>query len=345
MERNLGAHIGTMGLLMLAPAMLAVAAVAPDVSDLKSIDQLLERGDAATALERVEELLVSPELQPRNRWRARLRLGVALLGVERPAEAVPVFEAVLGEVEDASAHLYLARALAAVGQRGRAIGEYQQALQLDGSDVQWQLEFASVLLDLGAVRDAGLRIEEARRLCGDCPPALRAAANLALASGDHAGAVEPLADLLAHGAGADVRRLLVAAHWNSGDAEAVAALLDTIAARRLSPDEVMVLVQVERQRGRSERVVRWIEAPQEHLPPGWRPPAEFWAMSAEVCLQSGLPDLALVAIDRALAMEPREAIFHHNRAAALVALGRQQDAERALSEARRLSSAAGVERR
>lgn len=343
MDRTVDRCIGAVGLLMLVLATPAVADAVNDVAELQSIDRLLERGDAAAALGRVEALLASPELHPRNRWRARLRQGVALLGVERPAEAVPVFESVLAEVDDASAHLYLARALLAVGQRGRAIGEYQQALQLDDTDVGWHLEYATVLLELGAVRDAAARIDEARRLCGDCPPALRAAANLALARGDHAGAIEPLTVLMAHGAGPDVRRLLVAASWNSGHADAVAALLDTIPTHDLSGDEVMVLVQVERQLRRSERVVAWIEGPQEQLPDGWNPPAEFWAMSAEVCLQSGLPGLALAAIERALALKPGMALLHQNRAAALVALGRHDDARRALAEARRLERDAGEE--
>lgn len=342
MDRNLGSHLRIISFLTLAPAILVVGAVAGDVSAFQTIDQLLERGDAARALERVEELLASPELQPRNRWRAELRLGAALLGAERPVEAIPVLEAVLGEYDDASAHLYLARALAAVGQRGRAIGEYQQALRLDGSDASWYLEYATILLGLGAVRDAGVQIEEARRLCGDCPSSLRAAANLALARGDHGAAAGLLADLVSRGAGPDVRRLLVAAYWNNGDVEAAAAVLDTIATQGLSADEVMVLVQVERQRRRPERVVAWIDAPQDQLPAGWHPPAEFWALSAEVCLQSGLPERALVAIDRAIATNPRMALLHHNRAAALIELGRQDDARLALAEARRLEREAEV---
>jgi len=342
----MGNRIGMVGLVMLTLAAAPVVAGAfDDASELQSIDRLLERGDAATALERVEALLMSSELQPRNRWRARLRLGAALLGVGRPAEAVPVLEAVLGEVADASAHLYLARALAALDQRGRAIGEYQQALQLDGTHASWHLEFAAELLDLGAVRDARIRIDEARRLCGDCPPALRAAANLALAREDHAGAVGPLTDLLAGGAGPDVRRLLVAAHWNNGDVDAAAALLDTIATRGMSGEEIMVLVQVERQRRRPGRVASWVEAPQDHLPADWSPPAEFWALSAEVCLQADLAELALAAIERALALKPGMALLHHNRAAALVALGREGDARLALAEARRLEGETGAERR
>lgn len=328
-------------LLTLLTAWMAVPAAADDVAELRSIDDLLDRGKAEAALARVEALLASPELAPSNHWRARLRLGAALVVVGRPAEAVGVLEGVLREVDDATAHLNLARALVAMGQRGRAVSEYDQALGLDPAAALWRLEYSDLLLELGAVRDASSQIDEARRLCGDCPASLRAAANLALTRGDHAAAVEPLAALLALGAGPEIRARLVAARWNTGDLDGVAALLDPLATPALSGGEVMVLAQLERQRQRTERVLAWIEAPEEELPAGWMPPAEFWAMSAEVCLRAGLPREALLAIDRALARQPAVALYHHNRAAALAALGQEDAAREALAEARRLDPGLG----
>lgn len=337
----MGTGLRTSLLLALLAACVAFPAAADDVTELRSIDGLLERGEAEAALARVEALLSSPELEPRNRWRARLRLGAALVEVGRPAEAIPVLEGVLREVDDATAHLNLARALVATGQRGRAVSEYDQALLLDPAAALWRLEYSGLLLDLGAVRDARGQIDEARRLCGDCPESLRAAANLALLRGDHAAAIGPLAALLALGAGPEIRARLVASRWNIGDLEGVAALLDPLATPTLSGDEVMVLAQLERQRQRTPRVLAWIESPEQQLPPGWTPPAEFWAMSAEVCLRADRPQEALVAIDRALEQQPAVALYHHNRAAALVALGRQDAARQALAEARRLDPGLG----
>ncbi len=324
--------------LVLWSAAPAVAQPAlDDDAELVLIDELLAQGDPAAALARAEALAVSPDLERRNRWRARQRLGAALVAVGRAAEAVPVLEAAIGEVEEASLHLNLGRALAALGKRGRAVAEYQRALLLDPTEPIWQLEYAEVLLALGVQRDAELAIARARDLCGDCPPSLRAAANLALVRGDHAGAIEPLTALFERGGEAEIRELLVESLWNLGDVDGASAVLDSVAVPGLSPDEMMVLAQLERRHQRADRVVGWVTDPRGTLPEGWQPPARFWAVCAEVCLAAGLPAVALTAIDRAIASEPAVGLYHHNRAAALVGLGRDDEARRALAEARRLS--------
>lgn len=328
--------------LLLAPALVLAAAggacaAAADDAELAAIDALLERGAGDAALKRAESLLVSPDLEPRNAWRARQRLAAALLVLGRPAEAVPVLEAALADApREAALHLSLGRAWRARGQAGRAVASYQRALALAPSRPLWRLEYAEVLGELGARRDAAREIDAARELCGDCRPALLAAADLALAAANHEAAIEPLRRLRALGAGPRVRGLLVAALWNAGRPAAVAAVLDTVPGTRLSGAEMMVLVQVERRLGRTARALAWAGGEAGDLPCGWRPPADFWAITAEICLGAGEPAAALQALDRALAGRPDVALYHHNRAAALAALGREEEARRALATARRL---------
>ena len=67
----------------------------------------------------------------------------------------------------------------------------------------------------------------------------------------------------------------------------------------------------------------------------------FWALSAEICLAADEAAAALLASDRAIALRPDVAVYHHNRAAALVRLGREDEARAALAEARRLDPELG----
>lgn len=326
----------SLGLVMLSTAH------ADDDAELQRIDELIHEGRADEALQRVEALLASPELEPRNLWRARQRLGAALVAVGRPEDAVALLEAVIREVDDeATPRLNLARALVALGQPGRAVAEFQRALQLDPRHVEGYLEYGDALLSLGARREALRQIQAARELCGDCSQALRAEANLHLVAGRQDEAVAPLRALLVRGGGPEVRKLLVAALWNTGRAEAAAALLDTLSGEALSADEMLVVAQLERQRGRAGRARLWLDDPPRDLPAGWRPPARFWALASEACLAEDLPQLALAAVDRALERRPDVAVYHHNRAAILLQLGRQDEARQALDEARRLDPSLG----
>ncbi len=325
-------------LLLLVGAVVPVGGTTVDDDDaLVQIDDLLERGDAALAVRRAQALLTSDALEPRNVWRVRQRLGAGLVAVGRADEAVPMLEAALGEVpDDPTLHLTLGRALRDLDRRGRAVAEFQAALQLAGVEPLWRLEYASLLRELGAGAEAGREIERARLECDGCSAALEAAADLHLARGDHAAAAVPLRELVARGADPGLRARLVASLWNAGDAAGVVAVVDTIATEALTPDELSVLVQADRQLGLSGRACRWASEPVAGLPDGWRPPARFWAVTAEICLARGRPAGALTAIDRALALDDSVAIYHHNRAAVLLELGREREARAALAKARRL---------
>ena len=328
--------------LAVALALTAGAAPAADEDQLAALDGLLAEGRPAEAATRAADLLRSGDLQPRNVWRVRQRLAAALLDLDRPAEAVPELEAALADAPDEPAlHLSLGRALSRSGKRGRAIAEYQTAVHGEPGRYEWRLEYAEALLDLGARRDALAEIASARRTCGECRDALRAEVDAHLRVGDHRAAVAPLRRLYASSGGADDRLLLGQCLWNADDAGGVAALLDTVAANALDPRERMLALQADRRLGRSARALRYVAAGDAGVDEVAMAADHAWALVAEICLADDHAAEALVAIDRAVARAPRQAVHHHNRAAILVALGRQDEARAALDRARALDPGLG----
>ena len=216
------------------------------------------------------------------------------------------------------------------------MAEFQTAVTLAPDRYTWRLEYAEVLLDLGIGREALAEIDAARRLCGDCPEALRGAVNFYLTTGDVAATIEPLRRLQAVEPAPRNRLLLVQALWAAADVEAVADLLDPVTEAQLSGEELAILIEVDRRLGRSERARRWVAGSAETVARVALPPHHVWAILAEICLAAEQPELALTAIDRALADRADVALYHHNRAAILVALDRQDEARGALAEAHRL---------
>jgi predicted Zn-dependent protease len=330
-------HISTLSGFLLLLAATVASATERDIEDLARLDRLLAAGRAETAAEQARGLLAGGGVHPRNVWRVQQRLAVALLELDRPAEAVPVLETALQSApDDAALHLNLGRALRGLGRPGRALGEFEAAVMLAPDRYLWRLEFAEVMLELGIRRDALQQIHLARATCRDCPEALRAEATYHQRVGDPAGAVAALVRLHALQPAPEVRRLLASALWARGDAEAVVALLDTVAVARLSGAEVLILVQADRRLGNSERALAWVGQPPAAAADGWLPDADFWAIVSEICLGTGAGELALQAIDRAIALRPEAAVLHHNRAAVLVRLDREDEARQALGEAQRL---------
>lgn len=327
--------LGGFLLLLAVPILVADGRAAAD--HLTQLDRLLAEGQAAAAAEQARALLAGDSVEPRNVWRVQQRLAVALLDLDRPGEAVPLLEAALQTApEDPPLHLNLGRALRRLGRVGRAMAEFEAAVTLAPDRHRWRLEFAEVMLDLGIRRDALQQIHLARATCGDCLEALRAEATYHQRVGDPGGAVEVLRRLHAAQPQPEVRRLLAGAHWARGDAAAVAALLDTIATDRLSGTEVMILVQADRRLGNGERALDWARQPLFRAANGWQPGADFWAIVSEICLEAGHAGPALTAIDRAIESRPQTAVYHHNRAAVLVRLDREEEARQALAEAQRL---------
>jgi tetratricopeptide (TPR) repeat protein len=301
------------------------------------LDELLASGRPEAVVRDVRSMLASGEIEAHNVWRMRQRLAVALLDLGKSADAVAELEAALKDApDDPALHLNLGRALWRLDRRGRAIAEYGAAVELAPERWLWRLEYAEALLDLGIRRDALRQIKQARMICGDCSGALTAEVNAHLDLDDPAGALDALLLLFYRRPGKDVRRLLVMALWESGDAAGVAALLDSVAVSDLTGDEMMFLIQSDRRLKRADRALAWVRGDRPILPDRGKSEPDFWAIASEICLVSGHPREALTAIDRALAEKPEVAIYHHNRAVILMQLGRDAAAEAALAEARRL---------
>ena len=329
--RVLAAFILMVGITLAGPA------TADDAAKLDHLDRLLAAGRANEAARLAADYLDTHELDPLNFWRFRQRLGVALIGSGQAAAAVPVLEhALLESPAEPALHQNLGRALRETGQRGRAVAEFQAAVTLAPDRYTWRLEYAEVLLDLGIGREALAEINAARQLCGDCPEALRGAVNFYLMTGDVAATIEPLRRLQAVAPAPQNRLLLVQALWAAAEVEAVADLLDPVTEDQLSGEELAILIEVDRRLGRSERARRWVAGSTDMVARVALQPHHVWAILAEICLAADLPESALTAIDRALADRADVALYHHNRAAILVALGRQDEARGALDEAHRL---------
>ena len=335
-------------LVLLLVAVILTAPTRGEESDqqkdgafLANLDQLLTRGEAQQVVDLAIEALRAQTVHPRNQWRVQERLAVALVDLDRAPEAVSIIEDALAENPDEpSLHLYLARALRQMGQKGRAVAEFRQAVDMNPSQYQWRLEYAEMLLALNIRRDALTQIRLARRECGDCDEALRGEVNFHLTVGNSAAALEPLQVLNSRGSDRDIQSLLIQALWAAGDSEAVVTMIDTLGVESLNGAEVLILAQAERMLGKAVQSRVWAQGGQEVLPGQWAAPATFWAIVSETCLLDEDLDQALMAIDRAIALEPGRAVFHHNRAAILVALGRQEEARQALAESERIAASA-----
>jgi tetratricopeptide (TPR) repeat protein len=339
-SRAVGVGTALLALLFLVGQEGSVALAADRESDpdrLIRLDRMLGEDQAAQVVAEVRKLLAAGAGEPRHAWLYQQRLAAALLVLERPDEALPVLESALAVApQDPALHLNLARALQQLGRLGRAVAEYETAIQLAPDRPLWRLEFAEAMMSLGIRRDALVQIRLARSACGDCPEALRAEAVYHQEVGQLAASVEPLDRLFAVQPLPTVRQMLVHALWGAGESDRVIAVLDTVADGRLTGAEVMILLQAERRLGRGERARTWVAQEAPRVADGWRPGHEFWAIASEVCLGTGQDELALNAIERALALAPESAVYHHNRAAILLRLDREDEARLALETAQRL---------
>lgn len=299
---------------------------------------------AAVALARVDSLLaagadsaaVVAALAAETRWRdhplygwqAQGRAGAALVAAGRPAEAVPRLEAGLRRNSaDAALHYQLGLALVALDRRGRALAEFEQAAAIDVRAAAPRLEAGRLRAAMGDWRGARDMLLSARVACAGCPEADRLLASVLLRAGQAAEAVGPLRRLWIAQPTAEIRRHLLAALVGAGDDSSVLDLVGSADPDQWTADEWRMAVQAEGRRSRSHwsaaAVAGAAASPAPGLPVG---DDVFWARVALNLLAAGRPVDALAAADQAVALAPRRALHHHNRAAVLVALGRTEDA-------------------
>lgn len=322
--------------------------------------QAAEPPAAARALARVDSLLAvgqtsaaaAEALGAVRRWRGDAlygwqvegRAGAALVAAGRPGEALEHLEAAVGaQPGEATLRHQLGLALTALGRRGRALAEFDEAARLEPAAVAPRLEAGRLRSALGDAAGARLMFETASLLCGGCPEADRLLASALLAAGEPAAAVGPLRRLWAAGADEEVRTHLVAALAGAGEDSSLLRLVQARGLEAWTADEWRQALQAEGRLGGfelAELALGCLENPA--LAPGLpRSAANFWARAAANLQAAGRYENALAAIDRAVGLAPADSRNHHNRAAALAALGRFDEARRALVAAGADSTAIG----
>ncbi len=344
MNNSPRAVLAASGLVVLwviaAVAAAGGGASGPPVGEaLAHLDSLLADDRADEAAAAAGRLLAAPDLHPQVRAQVTQRRCVALQAAGRLQEAVPVCEeAVLLAAQDPANHQNLATCLQTLGQLGRAAGELEQALELAPARTDWRLQYARVLLDLGARGESLRQIELAASACPECPQVDRARADHALRTGEPARAIAPLQRLLRSDPSSQLRERLCQACWDADRPASLDSALAEAPLVSLSTLEITLLLQADRARGHTERARRLAPggSASAQVPIGARDDPRFWALVSELCLQGEDPTAALAAIDAAIALAPQDGRWQHNRAAVLVRLGRTQEAAEALARARML---------
>lgn len=331
---------GCRALAALLPLVLAGAAdAAPRAPGalLAAVDSLLAVDSKSEAVDLALAALREWGSDPLYGWQLAGRAGTALVAAGRPAEAVAHLEAAIGaQPGDGSLRYQLGLALAAAGRRGRALAEFEQAIALDPSAVAPRLEAARVRSALGDVDGAARELASASVACGGCPAPDRLLATVMLAAGRPGQAVEPLQRLLQAGPDDEIRRTLLAALSQARGDSALLMLVDGREPAAWTADEWRQAVQAEARLGGATRAGRALDLAAVQPPPAGLPLGEdlFWGNVAASLLAAGQPLRSLEAADRALALNPGQAVYLTNMAAALAVLGRHEEARRALEQAR-----------
>ena len=307
------------------------AAAAEVPARLAAVDSLLAVGEAGLALADLAQLAVQWGDDPLYGWQIADRRGLALLVSGRVAEALPWLEQTVGrDPLRASAHRNLALALARLGRRGRALAEYAQAAELAPRDPAHRLEHAQYLAEFGQWEPAAAEFRVASTLCGGCPEAARGLGASLLELGRPHEAVAPLMQAQAAAPDSTGRRLLVAALHAARRDSALLALLDAEDPATWYRQDLVAQVEAEGRlaRGvpRSLAHVAALEAGAAPAPVAADP--LFWGRVALNLLKAHEEEAGLVAVDRAIALDPASVVYRNNRVVLLTRLGRHDEAAR-----------------
>ncbi len=303
---------------------------------LATVDSLMAAGQAGNAAELAVAAARRWAADPLFGWQLEGRAGAALVAAGHAEAAVPLLEAAIGARPlDGALRHQLGLALAAIGRRGRALAEFGEASRLDPDAVAPRLEAGRLRGELGDLAGAQREWAAASALCGGCPEPDRLLASLLLASGRPAEAVAPLQRLRARTDDEQVRQNLLAALSGAGQDSALLALVGERAPATWSPDEWRQAVQSEGRRGGARLAQAALALADARDGASGLPRDDdlFWAHAAANLLAAADPAGSLAAIDRALRLRPGHPVYHRNRAAALAALGRGDEARRALDAA------------
>ncbi|HPF69765.1 MAG TPA: tetratricopeptide repeat protein [Candidatus Krumholzibacteria bacterium] len=295
---------------------------------LAAVDGLLRSGRFDEALAELAALDRDWSADPAFGWQVADRRGLALLGAERPLEALPLLEATVGRRPlEAGPHRNLALALARLDRKGRALAEYAQAAELAPTDPVLRLEHAQYLVQFHQWERAAAEFAVAAALCGGCVDAERGLGYAWLQAGQPARSIPALERVMDLGGEPDDRRRLLQALREAGRDSALLARLDGEDRQAWDRADHLAWVEAEgRLGGPAPRSLRYADA----LPaaePAVAGDALFWARVALNLLNAGQPAAGLKAADRAIALEPDSAVYRNNRVVLLLKLGRDRDAE------------------
>lgn len=336
-------------LLAFALAASAVAIVTPAVATLPPgaagaamarVDSLLAAGQAAAAIPLALRTREQWKDDPVFGWQVEARAAEACLAAGMGAEALPYLErACQLRPTEGVLHHRLGLALSMLGRTGRALAEFDEAARLSPNDAAPLLEAGRLRTELGDFGRACAAFEAARLACGGCPEADRLLGSALLAAGRPAEAIAPLTRLWSARPDSLVRRHLLAAFVGARRDSAALSLVASTPAVRRDRDDWRMAVQAEGRLGGAAWAEAAVNAPAAEATRFPADDAVFWAQAARNLERAGRLEAALVAVDRAVALEPGRAVFHHNRAAILAALGRNEEARQALEASGRLEAA------
>ncbi len=277
-------------------------------------------------------------------WQLAGRAGAALRAAGQAAEALPLLErAAASRPGDSALHHELGLVLGELGRRGRALAEFEEASTLDPTAVAPHFEAGRLRAALGDWRRARAEVERGRELCDGCPEADRLLASLLLRAGQPAEAVPALRRLWTAAPDSLVRRNLLGALAAAARDSDLLALVAGTPPEARTRDDWRLAVQAEARRGEAGWAQAALAVPETVTASRFpRDEALFWAQAALTLLAVRDAAGALLVMGRALALAPRSAVYHHNRAAALAALGRDAEARRELAAAAALGDSAAA---
>ncbi len=271
---------------------------------------------------------------PHWEYQIENRLAIALLRQGEPELALPMLEnQVMNRLGDADAHRNLGACLLALGRKGRALSEYQQVVELEPRNATARLEYGQLLLDFRILGDAQEEIQIAAHLCGDCIEIQPVLARYYFAVGQPARAVAPLTRVWKETGNPLARRNLLKALLESGQDQAVLDLLMTDSPSDLPLDELQQLVAAEGRLGGTENSLLFVSllgdgGDETQLPASAINDPLFWGQASHNLMNGGINAQALVAVDRAIGLAPKNVAFRNNRVVLLQRLHRYDEADR-----------------
>ncbi len=310
---------------------------------LAQVDSLLTAGQTHEAVTVALGLQEQLETDPLYGWQIEGRLGLALLCDGRPAQALPHLEAVMRrDPNDPVAHRNFANALLATGKKGRALTEFNLAVELAPDDYAARLEYGQVLAEFADVRGSRKQLETARSLCPVCLEPDLALAGLFLKARQFEAALEPLRRINEREPTPWSRLSLAQASAGAGRDRELLEFLDGFKVMEMSAQEMNLIVQAEGRLGEAERTLVFLQEfsrpddPADDLNQELLMDHGFWGRISLNLLETGHYLEGLQAADKAIGLDPKNVVYRNNRVVLLLKLDRQDEAAREWEKVLRL---------